>query len=502
MKSKLKSNNLSNKKTKNNNNDLYLNNSDLDNSYHEQDLLKELDEANSENYSFDESDDSCTESNYNCAESNYNCAESDNSYTESDGSLSSDDEEEISDGMVGKMYNNKYYCLKYLGKGTFSKVWLVYDIFNDCFFAMKIQLPEYIDDAAEEINIFNKITYSDNSKLIKLYDSFLVDINGNKCYCLILELLGDCILTLGNKYHELDTYIPDIIIKKIIKDILLGLTELHSSKIIHIDLKQENILFTKIPKYIQKMIDWFMSFKPKEKLNNFILNKIPENYNVFSKVKKKNIKRKLKLFAIKQFMHFFNDKLSDYKDINYCNDIDSLDNLCNELDRKDTLINIDDYSVKIVDFGNSEIENNNMYEQIGLRCYRPPENILNFKYNKKSDIWTLGCICYELYTGEYLFGDILGSNHFKKDINHLLEIISFLGDIPNELIVNNYSKKIFTHIKDIEFDSKNLINFSDLENNYNNSKEIINFIKYLLTIDEMKRPNSKECLDNNFLLIN
>ena len=46
---------------------------------------------------------------------------------------SSDDEEEVSENVVYKWYNNRYLCLKYLGRGTFCRVWLVYDIENNEF---------------------------------------------------------------------------------------------------------------------------------------------------------------------------------------------------------------------------------------------------------------------------------------------------------------------------------------------------------------------------------
>ena len=38
---------------------------------------------------------------------------------DSDASLSSDDEEEVSKGYVNEIFNDKYICLKYLGRGTF-----------------------------------------------------------------------------------------------------------------------------------------------------------------------------------------------------------------------------------------------------------------------------------------------------------------------------------------------------------------------------------------------
>ena len=79
---------------------------------------------------------------------------------DSDASLSSDDEGEISDSMIGNHINERYIVLKYLGRGTFSKVWLVYDFLEDTYMALKIQEQKYLKDLEIEItnlkNIQNK----------------------------------------------------------------------------------------------------------------------------------------------------------------------------------------------------------------------------------------------------------------------------------------------------------------------------------------------------------
>src|SRR5579859_1643813 len=43
----------------------------------------------------------------------------------------------------------------------------------------------------------------------------------------------------------------------------------------------------------------------------------------------------------------------------------------------------------------------------GKPCYRAPELLQSSKagYNAKSDIWSLGCVVYELCTGQKLFHD-------------------------------------------------------------------------------------------------
>ena len=65
-----------------------------------------------------------------------------------------------------------------------------------------------------------------------------------------------------------------------------------------------------------------------------------------------------------------------------------------------------DIKVKIGDFGISkQLKNGNDFTntQIGTPLYMAPEILRGEKYNNKVDIWSLGCIIYELCTSNYYF---------------------------------------------------------------------------------------------------
>lgn len=60
--------------------------------------------------------------------------------------------------------------------------------------------------------------------------------------------------------------------------------------------------------------------------------------------------------------------------------------------------------VKISDFGSAMFEEEAFITQNLIpRFYRPPEIFFGCKYDCKVDIWSLGCLLFELYTGEILF---------------------------------------------------------------------------------------------------
>lgn len=60
---------------------------------------------------------------------------------------------------------------------------------------------------------------------------------------------------------------------------------------------------------------------------------------------------------------------------------------------------INNYSIKVIDFGSSCFDDEKLYAYIQSRYYRAPEIILGLGYNVQIDMWSFGCILAELYTG-------------------------------------------------------------------------------------------------------
>lgn len=60
-------------------------------------------------------------------------------------------------------------------------------------------------------------------------------------------------------------------------------------------------------------------------------------------------------------------------------------------------------AIRVIDFGSSCFEHEKVYTYIQSRFYRSPEVILGMNYHTAIDIWSLGCIMAELYSGYPLF---------------------------------------------------------------------------------------------------
>jgi len=92
--------------------------------------------------------------------------------------------------------------------------------------------------------------------------------------------------------------------------------------------------------------------------------------------------------------------------------------------------------IKIIDFGSGTFETDQFYTYIQSRFYRAPEIMLGIRYTPAIDMWSLGCILYELYTGYPLFA---GEDE-KEQMQCIMEV---KGVPPRSLIVLASRRKVF-----------------------------------------------------------
>lgn len=83
--------------------------------------------------------------------------------------------------------------------------------------------------------------------------------------------------------------------------------------------------------------------------------------------------------------------------------------------------------IKIIDFGNATYDEEHHSSIINTRQYRGPEVLLELGWNERSDIWSLGCIIAELYTGELLFGT-------HENMEHLAMMEKIVAPLPVHML--------------------------------------------------------------------
>ncbi|KAL0221237.1 hypothetical protein RCL1_001091 [Eukaryota sp. TZLM3-RCL] len=161
--------------------------------------------------------------------------------------------------------------------------------------------------------------------------------------------------------------------------------------------------------------------------------------------------------------------------------------------------------IKLIDFGSSCFTSDHLSSYVQSRSYRAPEVLLGLAYDNKIDIWSLGCVLAELWTGEVLF--------LNDTIQTLLaRIIGIIGPIPSEMIVRSkYGSKFFTgdfwlYDRILSERSGNVHTFvlvpkkTDLSQRLRCSDPyFLDFLSLLFTIDPDKRPTAAEALKHPFL---
>ena len=85
--------------------------------------------------------------------------------------------------------------------------------------------------------------------------------------------------------------------------------------------------------------------------------------------------------------------------------------------------------IKIIDFGSACHERQTVYTYIQSRFYRSPEVLLGLPYSSAIDMWSLGCICVELFLGLPLFPG-------TSEYNQISRIVETLG-VPPDFMVQN-----------------------------------------------------------------
>lgn len=157
------------------------------------------------------------------------------------------------------------------------------------------------------------------------------------------------------------------------------------------------------------------------------------------------------------------------------------------------------------------------------RSYRAPEVILGCRYDYKIDLWSLGCIIAELFSGYVIFQN--------DSIQGLLaRVIGIVGQIPEymmkegKLVSNFFTREgiIYQEAGEEENSSQSQSEASQGKKKKNNDGSIkinllipkktslkqrmhtddlmfVDFIKCLLQVDPCRRPTAKEALAHPWL---
>ncbi|KAG4941929.1 hypothetical protein GYH30_045732 [Glycine max] len=157
--------------------------------------------------------------------------------------------------------------------------------------------------------------------------------------------------------------------------------------------------------------------------------------------------------------------------------------------------------VKVIDLGSSCFETDHLCSYVQSRSYRAPEVILGLPYDKKIDIWSLGCILAELCTGNVLFQN-------DSPATLLARVIGIIGPIDQGLLAKaRDTYKYFTknHMLYERNQESNRLEYlipkkTSLRHRLPMGDQgFIDFVAHLLEVNPKKRPSASEALKHPWL---
>uniref|UniRef100_UPI003AAA7045 SRSF protein kinase 3-like n=1 Tax=Centroberyx gerrardi TaxID=166262 RepID=UPI003AAA7045 len=416
---------------------------------------------------------------------------------------------------VGEIFIDRYQVVKKLGWGHFSTVWLCWDMVKRRFVALKVvkSAPTFTETALDEIKLLRCVRDSDpkdpkRERVVQLIDDFRICGVSGEHVCMVLEVLGHQLLKWIIKSNY--TGLPLPCVKSILRQVLQGLDYLHTKcKIIHTDIKPENILLRVDEVYIQELAAdtklWQLPGCPA--FTGSSVNSSPREKQS-GKVSRSPINR----LTRKERSRRGQESLSDhnhrdkphvtFSDVTAPSSTHSptspskLPGPDSHTLRRQTLLledgldlaphihssrpdppvktagreqpppspasphgisdsdvllnlltpqNADKIFIKIADLGNACWVHKHFTEDIQTCQYRSVEVLIGADYGTPADIWSTACMAFELATGEYLFEPQSGDT-FSREEDHIAHIIELLGPLPSQFALSGRnSKRFFNH---------------------------------------------------------
>ncbi|EFA79063.1 protein serine/threonine kinase [Heterostelium album PN500] len=163
----------------------------------------------------------------------------------------------------------------------------------------------------------------------------------------------------------------------------------------------------------------------------------------------------------------------------------------------DEYYHLEQTDIVVIDFGGATFDDKHHTSVVCSRPYRPPEIILGNGWSYPCDMWGIGCILVELYTGATLF-----DTHSNRQ--HLAMMERVIGPLPQHLTQN--SKKYYPTGEYLDWkhdeDTRSLEKVNSMrglvEYFHPEHQKLLDLISKLLEYQPSKRLSACDALNHPF----
>ncbi|BDD61501.1 hypothetical protein MAP00_006543 [Monascus purpureus] len=382
--------------------------------------------------------------------------------------------------VLGDVFNNgQYKVIRKLGEGSYSTVWLARDL-NE-YVALKILVSE-ISGLTTELQILRHLTEIAPTEVARHVTRLLGEFDhrgpNGVHRCLVFEPMGPSVNTMVEELPQfkprrrgMKIRYPLRMAKSILKQSLQALAFLHENGVAHGDFQPGNILFT---------------------LND--VDSTPEDMLR----QEKDVQARSISFPVERL-----DGKEDKWAPRY---------LCVAQPLVPFTRYTEGFKVKLSDMGGAYFFTDPPTKPVTPLSLRAPESILTGAINNTFDVWSFGCLVFELITGQPLFC-IPGSEYEIDD--HLLSLTARLGALPDELFRHWKTSSLYFTPERKLFNCKLggvapeeeplMVEQTSMEELFDRSEpdlddeeayEVKALIRLILQYDPTKRPSPAQILSN------
>lgn len=220
------------------------------------------------------------------------------------------------------------------------------------------------------------------------------------------------------------------------------------------------------------------------------------NYNPYPVEQVRHISHQL-CYAVK-FLHDHNLSHTDLKPENILF-VNSDYTTYYDEDLKQEVRMVKNTDIRLIDFGSATFDYEHHSSIITTRHYRAPEVILGLGWDESCDVWSIGCILFELFKGDALF-------QTHRDVEHLAMMRRILGPFPKNMIKRTKCKYFYNgkfiwdpdaaYARYVKRHCKYLFNYVD--NDDKDGQQLFDLISYMLKYDPEKRMTLRSSLRHKF----